>query len=64
MFVIIYYIYNFLYIIVFRIAYMPFGAIVLTLRYGCFWGCFCVLLMGGRWNDGDWMGIGWGLDGD
>ncbi len=37
-----------------------------------FWGncidftleaCFCVLVMGGKWNDGDWMGIGWGLDG-
>lgn len=34
--IIIYYIYNFLYIIVFRIAYMPFGAIVLTLRFGVF----------------------------
>jgi len=34
MFVIIYYIYNNFYIIVFRIAYMLFGAFVLTLRYG------------------------------
>ena len=48
----------------FCIAYMPFGAIVLALRYGCFWGCFCVLVIGGRWNGGDWVGIGWGLGGD
>ena len=61
MFVIIYYIYNFLYIIVFRVAHMPFGAIVLTLLFG---GVFAFLLMGRKWNDGDWMGIGWGLDGD
>lgn len=60
MFVIIYYIYIiFLYNSVLYCLYAFWGnCIDFT-----FWGCFAFLLMGGRWNDGDWMGIRWAVDG-
>ena len=58
--IIIYYIYNILYIMSVSCCLYAFWGNRIGFTFG---GGFCILVIGGRWNNGDWMGIGWGVDG-